>query len=84
LRELGYVEGRNVVIECRSAPGRPDRCPDLVAELIRLNVDVLLTTGTVLTQVAKQGFTTIPIVMIYVTDPGGDPARSTRATSKRR
>jgi ABC-type uncharacterized transport system substrate-binding protein len=69
LRELGYVEGRNLVIECRSAPGKPDRYPDLVAELVRLNVDVLLTTGTVLTLVAKQGTTTIPIVMIYVTDP---------------
>jgi putative tryptophan/tyrosine transport system substrate-binding protein len=41
LRELGYVEGRNVVIECRSAPGKPDRYPDLVAELVRLDVDVL-------------------------------------------
>jgi ABC-type uncharacterized transport system substrate-binding protein len=69
LRELGYVEERNVVIECRSAPGKPDRYPDLVAELVRLNVDVLLTEGTVLTLVAKQGTTTIPIVMVYVTDP---------------
>lgn len=69
LRELGYVEECNVVIECRSAPGKPDRYPDLVAELVRLTVDVLLTEGTVLTLVARQGTTTIPIVMIYVTDP---------------
>ena len=69
LREMGYVEGRNVVIECRSSPGKPDRYPELVAELVRLNVDVLLTTGTVLTLVAKQATRTVPIVMVYVTDP---------------
>jgi putative ABC transport system substrate-binding protein len=69
LLDLGYVEGRNVAIECRSAPGKPDRYPDLVAELVRLNVDVLLTTGTVLTQAAKQGTGKVPIVMVYVTDP---------------
>ncbi len=69
LLDLGYVEGRNVVLECRSAPGKPDRFPDLVAELIRLNVDVLLTTGTVLTLVAKQATRTVPIVMVYIADP---------------
>jgi len=69
LRELGYDEGRNIVIECRSAPGKPDRYPDLVAELVRLNVDVLLTTGTVLTLVAKQTTRTVPIVMVYIHDP---------------
>jgi ABC-type uncharacterized transport system substrate-binding protein len=69
LRELGYDEGRNIVIECRSAPGKPDRYPDLVAELVRLNVDVLHTTGTVLTLVAKQTTRTVPIVMVYINDP---------------
>src|SRR5215510_947840 len=69
LRELGYVEGRNIVLECRSAPGKPDRYPDLVAELVRLNVDVLHTTGTVLTLVAKQATRTVPIVMVYINDP---------------
>jgi putative tryptophan/tyrosine transport system substrate-binding protein len=69
LRELGYDEGRNIVIECRSAPGKPDRYPDLVAELVRLNVDVLHTTGTVLTLVAKQTTRTVPIVMVYIHDP---------------
>jgi putative ABC transport system substrate-binding protein len=69
LRELGYVEGRNVIIDCRSAPGKPDGYPDLVAELVRLNVDVLLTTGTALTLAAKQATRTVPIVMVYVGDP---------------
>jgi putative ABC transport system substrate-binding protein len=71
LRELGYVEGRNVVIECRSAPGKPDRYPDLVAELVRLDVDVLVTVGTVLALVAKQATRTVPVVMLYVGDPVG-------------
>ena len=69
LRDLGYVEGRNIVIECRSAEGKTERNPDLVAELIRLNVDVLLTQGTAMTLVAKQATKTIPIVMVYVGDP---------------
>jgi putative ABC transport system substrate-binding protein len=71
LRELGYVEGRNIIIECRGAPGKPDRYPDLVAELVRLNVDVLVTTGTALTLAAKEATRTVPIVMVYVGDPVG-------------
>jgi putative ABC transport system substrate-binding protein len=66
---VGYVEGRNVVIECRSAPGKTDRYPDLVAELVRLKVDVLLAQGTILTLAAKQATTTVPIVMVYIADP---------------
>jgi putative ABC transport system substrate-binding protein len=66
---VGYVEGRNVIIECRSAPGKADRYPDLVAELVRLKVDLLLATGTIMTLAAKQATTTVPIVMVYVTDP---------------
>ena len=69
LREVGYVEGRNVVIECRSAPGKTDRYPDLVAELVRLKVDVLLATGTIMTLAAKQTTTTVPIVMVYIDNP---------------
>ena len=69
LRDVGYVEGRNVVIECRSAPGKTDRYPDLVAELVRLKVDILLATGTILTLAAKQATTTVPIVMVYIADP---------------
>src|SRR2546430_5836855 len=63
LRDLGYVEGRNIVIEFRWAEGKYDRLYDLVAELIRLNVDVIVTHGTPGTRTAKQATTTIPIVM---------------------
>jgi len=69
LRELGYVEGHNTVIECRSAPGRPERYSDLVAELVRLNVDVLVAVGTDLALAAKQTTTRVPIVIVYITDP---------------
>jgi putative ABC transport system substrate-binding protein len=81
LRELGYDEGRNIVIECRSAPGKTDRYPDLVAELVRLNVDVLHTTGTVLTLVAKQTTRTVPIVMVYINDPVASGIVSSRRIS---
>jgi putative ABC transport system substrate-binding protein len=71
LRDLGYVEGRNVVIECRGAPGQPDRYPGLVAELVRQNVDVLVAAGTILTLAAKRATTRVPIVMVYIGDPVG-------------
>lgn len=63
LRDFGYVEGSNIIIEFRWAEGRYERLSDLVAELIRLNVDVLVTHGTRGTRIAKQATTTIPIVM---------------------
>ena len=63
LRELGYVEGTNIVIEFRWAEGNYDRLPRLVAELIATNVEVLITHGTPGTRVAKQATRTIPIVM---------------------
>ncbi len=69
LRELGYVEGHNIVIECRDAPGKAEQLPDLAAELVRLNVDVLVTESTVVTLVAKQATRTVPIVMVGVGDP---------------
>jgi ABC-type uncharacterized transport system substrate-binding protein len=69
LRELGYVEGRNIVIECRDAPGKPDRFADLAAELVRLNVDVLVAVGTPFALAAKQATGTVPIVMVYIGDP---------------
>src|SRR5215472_8819172 len=62
LRELGYVEGKNIVIEGRSAEGKSDRFPALVAELVRLKVDVILTSGADTTRAAKEATTTIPIV----------------------
>jgi putative ABC transport system substrate-binding protein len=69
LRERGYTEGENLVIECRAAPGEDKRIPDLAAELVRLNVDVLVSEGTQSTLAAKQATKAIPIVMVYVADP---------------
>ena len=63
LRDFGYVEGTNIGIEFRWAEGKYDRLSDLVAELIGLNVDVIVTHGTPGTRTAKQATTTIPIVM---------------------
>jgi putative ABC transport system substrate-binding protein len=63
LRDLGYVEGRNIAIEFRWAEGKYDRLSELVAELIRLNVDVIVTHGTPGTRTAKKATSTIPIVM---------------------
>ena len=69
LRELGYVEGKNIVIEWRSAEGKPDRLPELAAELVRLKVDVIVTGGPTVTHVAKEATATIPIVMSQDSDP---------------
>lgn len=63
LSELGYLEGKNIVIEFRWAEDKNDRLPDLAAELVRLNVDVIVTDGTPGTRAAKQATATIPIVM---------------------
>ncbi|HSF07418.1 MAG TPA: ABC transporter substrate-binding protein [Methylomirabilota bacterium] len=63
LRDLGYVEGENLVIEYRWAEGKYDRLPDLAAELVRLQVDVIVTHGTPGSRAAKQATATIPIVM---------------------
>ena len=63
LRGLGYVEGQNIVYEARFAEARVERLPDMVAELIRLKVDVLVTQGGASTAAAKQATSTIPIVM---------------------
>ena len=72
LRELGYVEGKNIFIEWRSAEGNADRLPSLAAELVRLKVDVIVTNGPYSTRAAKAATVTIPIVMIRVGDPVGD------------
>ena len=69
LRELGYVEGRNVVIEYRSAEARSERFPALAAELVALKVDVLVVPGTPGALAAKQATRTIPIVFAGVSDP---------------
>ena len=70
LRELGYVEGQNIVIEYRFAEGKLGRLPGLAAELLRLNVDVIFTYSTPAVQVVKKVTTTIPVVMV-----SGDPVR---------
>jgi putative ABC transport system substrate-binding protein len=89
LRDLGYVEGKNIVIEFRWAEQQYNRLPDLAAELVRLNVDVLVTYGTPGTLVAKRATRTIPIIMVHSGDavaaglvaslarPGGNVTGST-------
>ena len=72
LRELSYVEGKNIVIEWRSADGKFDRLPALAAELVRLKVAVIVTSGGALTRRAKEATSTIPIVMTNDPDPVGD------------
>lgn len=71
LRELGYVEGRDVAIEYRWAEGQYERLPALVAELIALKVEVLVTAGTPAALAVKRATTTIPLVMVAVGDPIG-------------
>src|SRR5262245_49425420 len=63
LRELGYVEGKNIIIEYRYAEGKFDRLPALAAELVRLKVDIIVTRA------AKEATSTIPIVMAQDSDP---------------
>jgi ABC-type uncharacterized transport system substrate-binding protein len=72
LRELGYDEGRNVVVDWRFAEGKLDRLPALVAELIRLKVDVILSAGAAVTRPIRDATRTIPIVMAQDTDPVGN------------
>jgi putative ABC transport system substrate-binding protein len=69
LRELGYVEGQNLVIESRWAEGNPERLPDLATELVRLKVDVLVAGGSAATRAAQHATRTIPIVMTNSSDP---------------
>ncbi len=64
LRDLGWVDGRNVIIEHRSAEGRPERVPALVREVVDLRVDVIVTAGAAMVRAARQATDTIPIVAI--------------------
>ncbi len=77
LRDLGYVEGRNVVIEYRDAERKPERFPALAAELVALKVDVIVASGTLAALAAKQATRTFPIVF----SPAGDPVGSGLVTS---
>jgi putative ABC transport system substrate-binding protein len=72
LRELGYIEGENLIIEWRLTKGQLDRIPEVAAELVRLKVDCIVTAGLGATRAAKQSTSTIPIVMANVSD---DPVR---------
>jgi putative tryptophan/tyrosine transport system substrate-binding protein len=72
LRDLGYVEGKNIVIEYRTAEGKLERLPALAAELVRLKVDVIVTRGPPPTRSAKEATSTIPIVMGSDIDPVGN------------
>jgi len=72
LRELGYVEGKNIIIEYRFADGRLDQVPQNAAELVRLRVDVIVTAGPTDTRAAKEATATIPIVMAFDSDPVGN------------
>jgi putative ABC transport system substrate-binding protein len=71
LRELGYVEGRNILVERRFAEGTPERLPALAAELVRLNVDVIVTGSNPVIVAVKQATATIPVVMAVSRDPVG-------------
>ena len=71
LHDLGYVEGKNIIIEYRFADEKFDRLPELVAELVRLKVDVLVSGGDIVTRLLKKATSTIPIVMPYDNDPVG-------------
>jgi putative tryptophan/tyrosine transport system substrate-binding protein len=69
LRELGYIEGKNVSLEARSSEGKNERFPALVAELIQLKVDVLVSTNTAAIRAAKKVTNAIPIIMVTNQDP---------------
>ena len=71
LRELGYVEGRNLAVEYRWAAANEERLPAMAAELAQLNVEVIVTSATPAVSAAKRATTTIPIVMASVADPVG-------------
>jgi putative ABC transport system substrate-binding protein len=79
LRDLGYVEGRDIVIELRAAESATDRLPRLVSELVSLPVDIVVTQGTTPTLAAQRTTRTVPIVFIRVTDPVGQGIVATLA-----
>ena len=69
LRRLGYIDGTNLIIEYRSGAGRPERFPDLAAELLRLHVDLIITRGTPAVLAAKKATATLPVVMAAIGEP---------------
>ena len=74
LRELGYIEGQNIAIDYRYSEGKTDRAPELAAELVRLNVDIIVVAGGIIwIRAAKNATKTIPVVMAGV---GNDPVEA--------
>src|SRR5262249_4527480 len=73
LRELGHIEGQNIITDYRYAEGKLDRLPDLAAELVRLKVDIIVVGGDIPTRAAKKATKTIPIVMMGT---GSDPVEA--------
>jgi putative ABC transport system substrate-binding protein len=71
LRELGYLEGQNIVIEYRYGEGKTERLPELAGELVRLKVDVIVTASTLSVQAAKKTSGTVPVIFTAVNDPVG-------------
>lgn len=94
LRELGYVEGKNIIIDYRHANGKLDRLPELAAELVRARVDVIVVAGTRAIKAVKQATNTIPIVaggagdlvgtglVVSLARPGGNVTGSTRMATE--
>jgi putative tryptophan/tyrosine transport system substrate-binding protein len=72
LRERGYVEGQNIVIEYRAANGKIERFPELATELVRLNLDLIVASNTPAARAAKEATTIVPIVVPVMGDPVGD------------
>jgi len=72
LRELGYVEGKNIIIEWRSAEGKPERRNEIAGDWARLKVEIIVTGGPTTTSAAKEATSTIPIVMAFDNDPVGN------------
>src|SRR5262245_16049599 len=83
LRELGYVYGQNLVTEPRSAEGMPDRLPALAAELVQLQVDVIVASGPPAARAAQQATRTIPIVIAGMPDPVGSGVVGDLAPTRR-
>jgi len=79
MRELGYVEGANFIIEARFADGKNEPLPTLAAELVRLKVDVIAATGTPVLRALQHATTTIPVVSTVTADPVGDGFAASRA-----
>jgi putative ABC transport system substrate-binding protein len=72
MRELGYVAGKNVLVEERFADGKPERLPDLVAEVLRFKPDVIVATGTPVYSALRQATATVPVVITVTADPVGE------------